>query len=64
MKKDFLHITDFSKDEIVDFIDKTKWIKAKFKSREPYYPFKDELPYGYELEKAPLESSSGATELK
>ena len=42
MKKDFLHITDFSKDEIIDFIDKAKWIKAKFKSREAYYPFKDE----------------------
>ena len=42
MKRDFLHITDFSKDEIVDFIDKAKWIKNKFKSREAYYPFKDE----------------------
>jgi len=42
MKKDFLHITDFSRDEIIDFIDKAKWIKSKFKSREAYYPFKDE----------------------
>ena len=42
MKRDFLHITDFSKDEIIDFIDKAKWIKNKFKSREAYYPFKDE----------------------
>ena len=42
MKRDFLHITDFSKDEIIDFIDKAKWIKDKFKSREAYYPFKDE----------------------
>ena len=42
MNKDFLHITDFSKDEIVDFIDKAKWIKDKFKSREAYYPFKDQ----------------------
>ena len=42
MNKDFLHITDFSKDEIVDFIDKAKWIKGKFKSREAYYPFKDQ----------------------
>ena len=42
MNKDFLHITDFSKDEIVDFIDKAKWIKNKFKSREAYYPFKDQ----------------------
>ena len=42
MNKDFLHITDFSRDEIVDFIDKAKWIKDKFKSREAYYPFKDQ----------------------
>jgi len=42
MNKDFLHITDFSRDEIIDFIDKAKWIKNKFKSREAYYPFKDE----------------------
>jgi len=42
MKKDFLHITDFTKDEIVDFINQTTIIKSKFKSREPYYPFKDE----------------------
>ena len=42
MKRDFLHVTDFSKDEIIDFIDKAKWIKNKFKSREAYYPFKDE----------------------
>ena len=42
MNKDFLQITDFTKDEIVHFLEKTKWIKAKFKSREPYYPFKDE----------------------
>ena len=42
MKRDFLHITDFSKDEIIDFIDEAKWIKNKFKSREAYYPFKDE----------------------
>ncbi len=26
------------------------------------YPFKDELPYGYQLEKAPLQSSSGTGE--
>lgn len=28
-------------------------------SNHPDYPFKDELPYGYELEKAPTASSSG-----
>ena len=42
MKKDFLHITDLSRDEIIEFIDKAKWIKDKFKKREAYYPFKDE----------------------
>jgi len=31
-------------------------------SNHPDYPFKDELPYGYQLEKAPLESSSGTAE--
>ena len=42
MKRDFLHITDFSRDEIIDFIKHTSDIKGKFKNREPYYPFKDE----------------------
>ena len=42
MNKDFLHITDFSTEEIIDFLDKAKWIKEKFKKRESYYPFKDE----------------------
>ena len=41
MNKDFLTITDFTRDEIIEFLDKASWIKAKFKSREPYYPFKD-----------------------
>ena len=41
MNKDFLAITDFSRDEIIEFLEKASWIKAKFKSREPYYPFKD-----------------------
>jgi len=31
-------------------------------ANHPDYPFKDELPYGYQLEKAPLESSSGTAE--
>ena len=33
MNKDFLHITDFSKEEIIDFLDKAKWIKEKFKKK-------------------------------
>eukprot|EP01083_Nonionella_stella_P061537 160343_1 len=31
-------------------------------SNHPDYPFKDELPYGYQLEKPTLESSSGTSE--
>jgi len=31
-------------------------------SNHPDYPFKDELPYGYQLEKAPTVTSSGTTE--
>tara|TARA_B100002051_G_scaffold251322_1_gene263548 strand:+ start:996 stop:1916 length:921 start_codon:yes stop_codon:yes gene_type:complete len=42
MKRDFLHITDFTREEIISFIKHSETIKAKFKNREPYYPFKDE----------------------
>ena len=42
MNKDFLHITDWKKDDIVNFLEKAKWIKEKFKSKEEYYPFKNE----------------------
>lgn len=31
-------------------------------SNHPDYPFFDELPFGYKLEKAPLESSSGTAD--
>ena len=31
MKRDFLHITDYSKEEFWDFIDKASWIKDKVK---------------------------------
>ena len=40
MNKDFLHVTDWTKEEIMDFLEKAKWIKSKFKSREDYLPFK------------------------
>ena len=33
-------------------------------SNHPDYPFKDEIGYGYVLEKAPLESSSGTADVK
>lgn len=40
MKRDFLHITDFSSEEIHEVLALTKEIKAKFKRREDYKPFK------------------------
>ncbi|MEA1882447.1 MAG: ornithine carbamoyltransferase [Candidatus Marinimicrobia bacterium] len=41
MKRDFLHITDFTADEIWETLDLAKEIKAKLKNREDYKPFKD-----------------------
>ena len=41
MKRDFLHITDFTTDEICDTLELAKEIKAKLKNREDYKPFKD-----------------------
>ncbi len=41
MKRDFLHITDFSADEIHATFDLAKEVKARFKRREDYKPFKD-----------------------
>ncbi len=41
MKKDFLHITDFTTDEIWETLELAKEIKAKLKNREDYKPFKD-----------------------
>ena len=41
MKRDFLHITDFTTDEIFETLDLAKEIKAKLKNREDYKPFKD-----------------------
>ena len=39
MKKDFIHISDLSADQIFELLEKSKWIKAKFKKRENYLPF-------------------------
>ena len=39
MNKDFLHISDLTGDEILELLDKSKWIKDKFKKRENYLPF-------------------------
>ncbi len=41
MHHNFLHITDFTKDEILATFDLAKEVKAKFKNREDYKPFKD-----------------------
>ena len=41
MKKDFLHVTDFSRDEILSFLENSTKIKAKLYNREKFYPFKD-----------------------
>tara|TARA_X000001036_G_scaffold76293_1_gene67787 strand:- start:172 stop:1095 length:924 start_codon:yes stop_codon:yes gene_type:complete len=41
LKKDFIHINDFSTDEILELIDLTVEIKNRFQKREEYYPFKD-----------------------
>ena len=41
MTKDFLHITDFSKEEILETLDLAREIKQKFHNKENYKPFKD-----------------------
>jgi len=42
LKKDFLHITDFTTEEIWETLELAKEIKAKLKNREEYKPFKDQ----------------------
>jgi len=39
VNKDFLHISDLTSDEIFELLDKSKWIKEKFKNKENYLPF-------------------------
>ena len=41
MKRDFLHITDFTTDEIWETLELAKSIKARLKNKEDYKPFKD-----------------------
>jgi len=41
VKRDFLHITDFTADEIHETFSLAKEVKARFKNREDYKPFKD-----------------------
>ncbi len=40
MTKDFLHITDFTTDEILETLNLAQTIKAKFYANEEYHPFK------------------------
>ena len=42
MPKHFLHISDFSKDELWNMLHLAKEIKTKFHKREDYKPFKDQ----------------------
>lgn len=39
MKKDFIHISDLTTDEIYEILDKSKWIKNQFKQSANYTPF-------------------------
>jgi len=39
VKKDFIHISDLTTDEIFEILDKSKWIKNQFKQNANYTPF-------------------------
>jgi len=39
VKRDFLHITDLTSDEVLETLDIAKEVKAKLKSGEDYKPF-------------------------
>ena len=41
MKRDFLHITDYTTEEFWDFIDRTSWVKNKIKNVSDYRPFEN-----------------------
>ena len=41
MKKHFIHLTDFTSDEIWELLNLAKELKIKFNSKEEYKPFKD-----------------------
>lgn len=42
MKRDFLHVTDFSTDEIMETFNLAKEVKTRLKNRENFKPFRDE----------------------
>ncbi|MEC9333019.1 MAG: ornithine carbamoyltransferase, partial [Candidatus Thermoplasmatota archaeon] len=39
--KHFLHISDYSKEELCEILELAKSVKAKFRNREDYTPFKN-----------------------
>jgi len=39
VKKDFIHISDLTSDEIFAILDRSKWIKSQFKQNANYKPF-------------------------
>ena len=41
MKRDFLHVSDFTSEEIFETLELAKWVKDKFKRREAYFPFEN-----------------------
>ena len=41
MKRDFLHITDFTTEEIWETLELARWIKNKFHSGEEFHPFRN-----------------------
>lgn len=41
MKRDFLHITDFSSEEILAILDLAEEVKIRLKGREDFRPFKN-----------------------
>ncbi len=40
MKRDFIHITDFTTEEVWETLELARWVKAKFKNGEEYHPFR------------------------
>ena len=41
MKRDFLHISDFTTEEIWETLELARWIKNKFRSGEEFHPFRN-----------------------
>ena len=41
MKRDFIHITDFTQTEILETFEIAREVKQKFRNRDDYKPFKD-----------------------